>query len=208
MNLPSRLIDDAVSEFMKLPGIGRKTALRLVLHLLYSDPEAVEQFGAAILRMKRDLKFCRQCHNVSDDELCSICANRSRNHELVCVVEGLRDLIAIENTGRFNGLYHLLGGVVSPVDGIGPDDLNIDTLLTRVAGGDVKELLMALSPTMEGDTTIFYINKLVEKYDVKVTTLARGVAFGGDLEYVDDLTLGRSIAARLPYEKYLVNGSE
>lgn len=191
---------------MKLPGIGRKTALRLTLHLLYSESRDVEDFGEAILKMKRQLKFCRQCHSVSDDDLCSICSNASRHRELICVVEGLRDLIAIENTGRFNGLYHVLGGVVSPVDGIGPEDLNIDTLLARVAHNDVRELLMALNPTMEGDTTVFYINKLVEQYNVKVTTLARGVAFGGDLEYVDDLTLGRSIAARLPYEKYLVNG--
>jgi len=208
MTLPSKLIEEAVSQFMTLPGIGRKTALRLALHLLYAESDKVERFGEAVLKMRRQLRFCSRCHNIADGDLCVICSNPSRNSGLICVVEGLRDLIAIENTGRFNGQYHLLGGVISPVDGVGPEDLNMDSLVSRVAERSVQELLMAIGPTMEGDTTIFYINKLVESYNVKVTVIARGVAFGGDLEYVDDLTLGRSIAARLPYEKYLVNGTE
>lgn len=192
---------------MTLPGIGKKTALRLTLHLLYGEPEVSERFGEAVLKMKRGVKFCSRCHNVADDDLCLICSNKSRDDSLVCIVENLRDLIAIENTGGFNGVYHLLGGVISPVDGVGPEDLNMDSLIKRVNEGGISELLMALSPTMEGDTTTFYINRLVEPQQVKVTVIARGVAFGGDLEYVDDLTLGRSIAARQPYEKYLVNGN-
>ena len=205
MNLPSKLIQDAVNEFSTLPGIGKKTALRLVLHILKAEKEDVVRFSKAIEKMKLETTFCKQCHNISDDELCSICSNRTRNEELVCVVEDLRDLIAIENTQQFNGMYHILGGVISPVDGIGPEDLHINTLEDRIKSGSVKELVMALSPTIEGDTTIFYISKKVAQYPVKITTIARGIAFGGELEYVDELTLGRSLANRLPYENYLVN---
>lgn len=205
MNIPSKLIDDAVQAFASLPGIGKKTALRLVLHLLKEEKEEVNAFGEAITKMRQEVKFCANCHNISDAEICSICSNRSRQQSVVCVVEDLRDLLAIENTGQYNGVYHILGGVISPVEGIGPENLTFDTLLHRVEKGEVEELIMALSPTIEGDTTIFYISKKVKDYPVKITTIARGIAFGGDLEYVDDLTLSRSLVNRLPYENYLVN---
>lgn len=205
MNLPSKLINDAVSAFASLPGIGKKTALRLVLHLLREEVQSVDQFGETILKMRHEIKFCSRCHNISDHDICSICANSARKKETVCVVENLRDLFAIENTNQYNGTYHLLGGVISPVDGIGPEHLNIDSLVNRVETDGIAELIMALSPTIEGDTTIFYITKRLAKTEVKITTIARGIAFGGELEYVDDLTLARSIANRLPYENYLVN---
>lgn len=205
MNLPSKLIDDAVSAFASFPGIGKKTALRLVLHLLRQRKEDVEQFGETILKMKREIRFCSICHNVSDQEICSICTNKARQQNTICVVENLRDLLAIENTGQYNGVYHILGGVISPVDGIGPEDLNMESLHERVRMNGYTELIMALSPTIEGDTTIFYITKKLADEEVKITTIARGIAFGGELEYVDDLTLARSIANRLPYQNYLVN---
>ena len=205
MNLPSKLLQDAVNEFASLPGIGKKTALRLVLHLLNSDPEKVSHFGESIIKMREETKFCRDCNNISDDILCAICSNRARSNEVVCVVEDLRDLIAIENTNQYNGRYHILGGVISPVDGIGPEDLYIDHLIRRVEKDEVKELIMALSPTIEGDTTVFYISKKLSHLPVKITTIARGISFGGELEYVDELTLARSLANRLPYENYLVN---
>lgn len=204
MNLPSKLIEDAVLAFAALPGIGKKTALRLALHLLKEDPTMVENFGATIVKMRKDIRFCKSCHNVSDAELCSICNNKKRNSSLVCVVEGIRDVLAIENTGQFQGIYHVLGGVISPIDGIGPDDLQLDTLLEKVAAGAVKEIIMALNPTMEGDTTIFYISKKLKGSNVKITSIARGISFGGELEYVDELTLARSIATRMPYENYLL----
>ena len=204
MNFPSRLIENAVNEFATLPGIGKKTALRLVLHLLKEDLRTVEQFSAAITRMRTDIRFCKSCHNISDLDLCGICENPARNKELVCVVENLRDVIAIENTGQFHGVYHVLGGVISPIEGIGPDDLKIDSLVERSAKGVVKEVIMALSPTIEGDTTIFYLSKKLGSFGIKITTIARGIAFGGELEYTDELTLARSIATRLPYESYLV----
>ena len=204
MKIPSKLIEDTVNEFSKLPGIGKKTALRLALYLLKQDTEVAENFGNTVIKMRQDICFCESCHNISDNERCDICLDTSRNHELICVVEGIRDVIAIENTHQYNGIYHVLGGVISPIDGVGPDNLNIESLLFKVKQGEVKELIMALNPTMEGDTTIFYLSKMMQKFDVKITSIARGVAFGGELEYVDELTLARSIASRMPYENYLL----
>jgi recombination protein RecR len=206
MKYSSKLIADAVAEFTKLPGIGEKTALRLVLHLLKQDEDKVTYFGTAITRMRSEIKFCRTCHNVADSEQCEICANTHRDHSTVCLVESLRDVIAIENTNIYRGVYHILGGIISPIDGIGPEKLNIDSLLRRVREGEVKEVIMALSPTIEGDTTIFYISKKLAELGVKITTIARGISFGGELEYADEMTLARSIATRLPYENVLVRG--
>ncbi len=205
MKYSSKLIADAVAEFTKLPGIGEKTALRLVLHLLKQDEEKVAYFGGAITRMRSEIKFCNTCHNVADSNKCEICANTQRDHSTVCIVESLRDVIAIENTNIYRGVYHVLGGVISPIDGIGPDKLNIESLINRVRNGQVKEIIMALSPTIEGDTTIFYVSKKLVEYGVKITTIARGISFGGELEYADEMTLARSIATRLPYENVLVN---
>jgi recombination protein RecR len=199
MNLPSRLLDDAVEAFAGLPGIGRKTALRLVLHLLRRPEEEVSAFGEAITRMRSSIKFCRICRNASDQETCSICSNPARNTGVVCIVENLRDLLAIEHTGQFNGRYHILGGVVSPLDGIGPEQLAVEALEERARSGEIREALMALPPTIEGDTTIHYLAKRLDAHHIPVTLLARGVSFGGDLEYVDELTLARSIATRRPY---------
>lgn len=204
MNYPSKLIENAVAEFKKLPGIGEKTALRLVLHLLKQDEAKVQHFGAAMVKMRSEIKSCTTCHNLSDFEICDICTNKMRQREVVCVVENIRDVIAIENTGAFRGLYHVLGGIISPVNGIGPDELTIESLEERVKGGEISEIIMALSPTMEGDTTIFYISKVLSKYPVKISTIARGISFGGELEYADELTLSRSIAGRTPYENYLI----
>ncbi|HRI28921.1 MAG TPA: recombination mediator RecR [Chitinophagales bacterium] len=205
MDFPSRYIEETVAEFTKLPGIGKKTALRLTLHLLKQSVTEVERFGETVINMRKNIKFCKICHNVSDEEICNICSNRSRNEALICVVEGLREVIAIENTRQYNGLYHVTGGVISPIDGVGPENLNIETLIERVKTGKVEELIMALSPTMEGDTTIFYISKKLKDLPVKISTIARGIAFGGELEYVDEFTLARSIATRLPYENYLLS---
>ncbi len=205
MNIPSKLIQDAVNEFSKLPGIGRKSALRLALHLLKQPQQQAEQLGNAVMAMRQQVQFCNRCHNVSDHDSCSICNNRNRNAEVVCVVENIRDVIAIENTHQFNGLYHVLGGVISPIEGIGPETLKIDSLLNRIQNEKITELIMALSPTMEGDTTIFYISKKAAPLGVKVTTIARGISFGGELEYTDELTLARSITNRQPYENYLVS---
>ncbi len=205
MEFPSKLIEDAVKEFTKLPGIGKKTALRLVLHLLKEETKTVELFGETIVKMRQDIQFCEKCHNVSDQNICSICLNMNRDASTICIVENMRDVIAIENTHQYRGLYHVLGGVISPIDGIGPDNLHIDSLVGRVEKGEVKEIIMALNPTMEGDTTIFYISKRLSDKNVRITSIARGVAFGGELEYVDELTLARSIATRLPYENYLIN---
>lgn len=207
MNYPSKLISDAVAEFAKLPGIGEKTALRLVLHMLKQDAQKVNQFGETIAKMRNEIKFCSQCHNISDHELCSICSNVHRDSTVVCLVETIRDVIAIESTNVYRGVYHVLGGVISPIDGIGPDKLNLDSLIERVKSGEVKEIIMALSPTIEGDTTIFYISKKLKEYPVHISSIARGIAFGGELEYTDELTLARSIATRLPYENVLVKGS-
>ncbi|MCB0698116.1 MAG: recombination protein RecR, partial [Chitinophagaceae bacterium] len=186
MVFSSKLIEDAVNEFAKLPGIGKKTALRMVLHLLKKETEEVDAFTEAISRMRHEIKFCKSCHNVSDSELCEICANKGRNHTQVCVVESIRDVIAIESTQQYNGLYHLLGGILSPLDGIGPEQLNIVSLHERVEKNGVEELIMALSPTIEGDTTVYYIARQMKDLPVNITTIARGIAFGGELEYADE----------------------
>ncbi len=200
MEYPSKIVEEAVGQFAKLPGIGKKTALRLVLHLLKQDEENAQHFSESILKLKSDLHYCKQCNNISDHDLCNICADNSRNGETVCVVEDLRDVMAIENTNQFRGKYHVLTGLISPIDGIGPEDLSIDNLLKRVAEGEVKELIFALAATMEGDTTTFYISKKVKDFNVKITTIARGIAIGGELEYADEITLGRSIISRIPYK--------
>ncbi len=203
MDFSSRLIETAVNEFAKLPGVGRKTALRYVLHLLRQEEKEVSAFSEAFLRLKQELKYCKNCHNISDQELCSICINPRRDHSLICVVEDIRDVMAIENTGQYNGIYHLLGGIISPMDGVGPGDLNINRLVEKVAGNQVKEVIMALRTTMEGDTTIFYLYKKLSSYTVILSTLARGVSIGDELEYADEITLGRSITNRTLYEKSL-----
>ena len=203
MIFSSKLIEDAVQSFSKLPGIGRKTALRMVLHLLKTDKDAVTEFTRAIQHMRQDIRFCSRCHNVSDAEVCAICANTSRNRSQICVVENIRDVIAIESTQQYSGLYHVLGGILSPLDGIGPEQLHIETLQQRMADGEVEELIMALSPTMEGDTTVYYISRQLQDRPVRITTIARGIAFGGELEYADEMTLARSIAKRLPVENYV-----
>ena len=208
MNFPSKLIEEAVAEFEKLPGIGKKTALRLVLYLLKQDVRRVEQFSQVIEKMRKEIHFCKICHNISDQEICSICSNLKRDASVICVVETIRDVIAIESTNQYHGLYHVLGGVISPIEGIGPDELKIESLIQRCASGEVKEVVMALNPTIEGDTTIFYISKKLQSLPVKITSIARGVSFGGELEYVDDVTLARSIATRMPYENYMVKQSE
>ena len=196
----SLLLDKAVGEFAKLPGIGRKTALRLVLHLLKQPDADVASSTDAITTMKRDVRYCRVCHNVSDSELCPICADSRRDSSLVCVVENIRDVMAIENTMQYHGLYHVLGGILSPMDGIGPADIEIDSLVSRVAEGGVTEVILALSPTMEGDTTNFYISRRLRGYDVRLSVIARGIAVGNELEYADEVTLGRSILKRTPFE--------
>lgn len=200
----SKLIADAVGEFSKLPGIGEKTALRLVIHLLKQDKNWVQRFGETLSTMRNEIKFCKTCHNVSDHEICSVCSNSMRSHETVCVVENFRDVIAIENTEIFRGVYHVLGGVISPIEGIGVENLNIASLIERVKSGKIKEVIMALSPTIEGDTTIFYLSKQLSTFGVEITSIARGVSFGGELEYTDELTLARSIAKRMPYEQVLI----
>jgi len=201
MTFSSKLIEKAVEAFATLPGIGRKTALRLVLHLLKQDKSVTEQFASALVAMREGLRECRVCHNLSDEELCQICTDARRDRSLVCVVESVRDLMAIEDTGQYRGLYHLLGGIISPIEGIGPADLNIDSLLVRIQEGTVREVVMAISPTIEGETTVYYLSKKLQPLGVQVSVIARGVSFGGDLEYADELTLGRSIAARLPYNR-------
>lgn len=197
---PSRLLEHAVQEFSKLPGIGRKTALRLVLHLLRQESEDVFQFTEAISRMKEEVKFCRVCHNISDQDVCPICSNERRDSSTICVVENIQDVMAVENTQQFTGLYHVLGGLISPMDGIGPGDLEIESLVSRVAEGGVKEVILALSSTMEGDTTNFYIFRKLASYDVKISIIARGIAVGNELEYTDEVTLGRSILNRTPFD--------
>ncbi len=198
---PSRLLEQAVSQFSRLPGIGRKTALRLVLHLLRQDSEVVEQLANALTTMRREVKRCRICHNISDQDVCPICSDSHRDTHIVCVVENIQDVMAIENTQQYNGLYHVLGGVISPMDGIGPSDLEIQSLVSRVGDGGIGEVILALSPTMEGDTTNFYIfRKLAPFADVKITVIARGVSVGDELEYADEVTLGRSILNRTVFE--------
>ncbi len=203
MVFSSALIENAVNEFSRLPGIGKKTALRLVLHLLKQEPSQVQQFSDAIARMREQIKFCKDCHNVADEEICSICSSHSRNRKVVCVVESIRDVMAIENTQQFNGLYHVLGGIISPLDGVGPDQLNIHSLVERTQQQGIEEVIMALNPTIEGDTTIYYLSRRLKELPVKITTIARGIAFGGELEYADEMTLARSISNRLPLESYV-----
>jgi recombination protein RecR len=200
MNFSSKLIESAVQAFATLPGIGRKTALRLVLHLVNRPEEATEQFANALVRMRRGICSCQECGNLADEPVCSICTDRRRDRSLVCVVENIRDVMAIEDTQQYRGLYHVLGGIISPLEGIGPQDLNIDQLVHRVDQGEIRELIMAISPTIEGETTIFYLSRLLREKPVAISTIARGVAFGGELEYADEVTLGRSILTRTPYK--------
>lgn len=198
---PSVLLEKAVSEFSKLPGIGRKTALRLVLHLLRQGDNDVQQFASAIAKVKREVKYCRVCHNISDEDVCPICSDPRRDASLICVVENVQDVMAVENTQQFRGLYHVLGGVISPMDGIGPDQLEIRSLVQRVEQGGVSEVILALSSTMEGDTTNFYISRKLASLDVKLSVIARGISVGDELEYTDEVTLGRSIVNRTPFER-------
>lgn len=204
MNFSSKLLEDAVHEFSKLPGVGQKTALRLVLHLLNKDQEEVAHFGNTLIKLKQQIKHCTVCHNIADHTICSICASTKRDKELICVVEDTRDVMAIENTNQFFGVYHVLGGLISPMDGIGPSDLSIDSLVQRVATTPVKEIILALSATMEGDTTLFYLHKRLKDFQIPISTIARGIAFGGELEYADEVTLGRSIITRVPYESSIL----
>ena len=201
---PSRLLENAVNEFAKLPGIGRKSALRLVLHLLKQDVQEVEIFGNSLIQLRTEIKHCRICHNISDTDICSICAHPSRNPSLICVVENIKDVMSIENTHQFNGLYHVLGGIISPMDGIGPSDLEIDSLVSRVNEENTEEVILALSTTMEGDTTNFFIYKKLKNTNVKLSTLARGVSIGDELEYTDEVTLGRSIVNRMNFEESII----
>lgn len=202
MQFSSALLENAVNEFAKLPGIGKKTALRLVLHLLKEDGEDVKQFSDVIARMRNEIKFCQRCHNVADADICSICANSMRKQDMICVVENIRDVIALESTQQFNGTYHVLGGVISPLDGVGPGQLNIETLINRVLKEETAEVIFALSPTIQGDTTIYFIQKKLPAH-TRVTTIARGIAFGGELEYADEMTLARSLQNRLPVDSYV-----
>ncbi len=200
---PSKLLETAVNEFSKLPGIGRKSALRMVLYLLRQNEEAVTAFGESIIRLRREIRHCTVCHNISDSEICSICSNPSRNHSVICVVENIRDVMLLENTHQYNGLYHVLNGIISPMDGIGPNELEINSLIERASGSEVIEIILALPTTMEGDTTNFYIFRKLKDKEVRITTLARGVAVGDDLEYTDEITLGRSLVNRVLYENSL-----
>ena len=203
MNFSSKLLENAVNEVSQLPGIGKRTALRLVLHLLKQPKSQTHQLASALTGLVDEIMLCKKCHNISDIEVCEICANPNRNSEIICVVEDVRDVMAIENTAQFKGLYHVLGGKISPVEGVGPHNLTIEDLVEKVASGEVKEVIFALSSTMEGDTTNFYIFKQIEKFGVKTSTIARGISIGDELEYADELTLGRSIVNRIPFENSL-----
>lgn len=196
---PSALLESAVNEFSKLPGIGRKTALRLVLNLLKRTPVEVEAFSQSFIKLRNEVKYCRVCHNICDEATCQLCSNPSRDASTVCVVENIKEVMAIENTGQFKGLYHVLGGIISPMDGIGPNDLEIESLVERVKSGLVKEIILALSTTMEGDTTNYYIYRKLSAFDIKITTIARGVSIGDEIEYADEITLGRSIVNRTEF---------
>ncbi len=196
---PSRLLENAVNELSTLPGIGRKTALRLALYMLRRNEGYTENFASALLAMRRDIKYCKVCHNICDDDLCSICADPNRDTSIVCVVENIKEVMAIENTGQFRGVYHVLGGIISPMDGIGPGDLEIESLVRRVANEEVKEIVLALSTTMEGDTTNFFIYRKLSPYDVLISVIARGVSIGDEIEYADEITLGRSILNRTSF---------
>jgi len=203
MSFSSSLLEEAVQEFAKLPGIGKKTALRLALHLVKTSQEDVQKLGTALIRMREDMKFCKQCFNIADHELCNICSNPLRKKNIICVVETIRDVIAIEGTQHFSGSYHILGGLISPLDGIGPDQLHIDPLVDRVKRDGVEELIFALNPTIQGDTTLFYIHKKLNGLSVSITTISRGISFGGELEYADEMTLARSIQNRQPVNQYV-----
>jgi recombination protein RecR len=203
MQFSSHLLEAAVNEFAKLPGIGKKTALRLVLHLLKQPNTDTQSFSDAILHMRSQIKFCTTCHNISDSAECSICKNPMRKKEMICVVENIRDVIAIESTQQYNGQYHVLGGIISPLDGVGPEQLNIDSLIRRIETGDIFEIIFALNPNIQGDTTVYYITKKLQHTTVKVTTIARGIAFGGELEYADEMTLAKSISNRIPVSQYV-----
>jgi len=203
MIFSSTLLENAVNEFSKLPGIGKKTALRLVLHLIKQEQQSVEMFGEAIVKMRANILFCSRCHNISDAQLCNICLTPSRKQQMLCVVETIREVMAIESTQQFNGTYHVLGGVISPLDGVGPDQLNIESLIQRVIQEKTEEIIFALSPNIQGDTTLYYIQKKLQQEPVKITTISRGIAFGGELEYADEMTLARSIANRQPVEQYV-----
>ncbi len=202
-NFPSKLLENAVNEFSKLPGIGKKTALRLVLHLLKKETDEVLRFSRALTQLREEVKHCRICRNISDHDMCNICSNPARDHRMVCVVENIRDVMSIENTQQYRGVYHVLGGIISPMDGIGPADLEIDSLLSRVEKGETNEVIFALSTTMEGDSTNFYIFKKLKDYPIKITTLARGVSIGDEIEYTDEITLGRSIVNRMLFENFM-----
>lgn len=195
----SRLVEDTVNELSRLPGIGKKTALRLALHLLKKELHVAEALGNSIINMRTEIVFCKRCFNISDSDLCEICSNPRRNEQIICVVEDVRDVIAIENTGQYNGLYHILGGIISPIDGIGPNDLNIEALVGRLGEEGIAEVILALSTTIEGDTTNFYLFKKLKDFNVNITTIARGISVGDELEYADEVTLGRSLLNRLPY---------
>ncbi len=199
-NYSSTLLDNAAKEFSKLPGIGRKTALRLALHLLRQSREDVENFGNTFIKMRNEIRYCKVCHNISDTEVCQICSDERRDPTTICVVENINDVISVENTQQFKGLYHVLGGVISPMTGVGPSDLSIDLLVERVQAGNIREVILALSPTMEGDTTNFYLYKRLSPHNVQLSTIARGVSIGDELEYADEITLGRSIVNRVPYQ--------
>lgn len=202
MEFSSKLIESAVNEFSKLPGIGKKTALRLVLHLLKQDENFTTAIAQSLTEMRQNIKYCKKCHNISDEEVCNICKSHKRDSAIICLVEDTRDVLAIENTSQYNGLYHVLGGIISPIEGIGPEDLTIGSLMERVSApnSEIKEIIFGLSPTMEGDTTAFYISKKVKPYGIKTSTIARGIPIGGELEYADEITLGRSIVSRTAYE--------
>ena len=203
MQLPSTLLENAVAEFAKLPGIGKKTALRLVLHLLKQEQDVTNNFSEVLKKMRKEIQFCQKCYNISDGTICSICANSGRQKNTICVVENIRDVIAIENTQQFNGTYHVLGGIISPLDGIGPEQLTIEALIDRVKKDKVTELVFALNPNIQGDTTIYYIQKKLGSSTCMITTIARGIAFGGELEYADEMTLGKSISNRQPIHQYI-----
>jgi len=203
--VPSKLLESAVNELAKLPGIGRKTALRMALHLLRRNAEEVEFFGSSIIRMRNEIVYCIDCGNISDNERCDICSSPRRDHTQICVVEDIRDVIAIENTAQFSGVYHVLGGIISPMEGIGPSDLNLESLVRRISHSNVREIILALPTTIEGDTTNFYLYKKLKEFEVKVTTIARGISIGDELEHTDEVTLGRSILNRTPYESYIPN---
>lgn len=205
MEFSSKLLEKAVNEMSQLPGIGKRTALRLVLHLLKQPAEQTQYLSQALMTMREEIKFCKSCHNISDVVVCEICNNTSRNHKIICIVEDIRDVMAIENTNQFKGVYHVLGGKISPIDGVGPSQLNIVTLIDKVKFGGIEEIIFALSSTMEGDTTNFYIYKQIKDFSLKTSTIARGIAVGDELEYADEVTLGRSILQRVPFENSLKN---